>query len=75
MRPRANLLNSQADLDPPLSDTISGALRDSRKITTLYAHQVTAIDRLAEQRHVIVSTSTASGKSVIYQVRISRQGF
>ncbi len=62
----------QAVLDPPLSETISGALWDSRKITTLYSHQVAAINSLAQLRHVIVSTSTASGKSVIYQVRISR---
>ena len=58
-----------ANLDPALSGTISRALRDSRKITTLYAHQVSAIKSLAQHRHVIVSTSTASGKSVIYQVR------
>ncbi|KAI1787885.1 P-loop containing nucleoside triphosphate hydrolase protein [Ganoderma leucocontextum] len=57
-----------ADMDPPLSETISRALRDSRKITALYAHQVSAINSLAQHRHVIVSTSTASGKSVIYQV-------
>ncbi|PIL23843.1 hypothetical protein GSI_13594 [Ganoderma sinense ZZ0214-1] len=57
-----------AHLYPPLSETISGALRDSRKITALYAHQVAAINSLTQHRHVIVSTSTASGKSVIYQV-------
>ncbi|EJF65709.1 P-loop containing nucleoside triphosphate hydrolase protein [Dichomitus squalens LYAD-421 SS1] len=57
-----------ATLEPPLSDTISQALRDSRKITSLYTHQVSAINALARHKHVIVSTSTASGKSVIYQV-------
>lgn len=55
-------------LEPPLSDTIAQALRDSRKITSLYTHQVAAISALSQGRHVIVSTSTASGKSVIYQV-------
>ena len=60
-------------LEPPLSDTIAQALRDSRKITSLYTHQVAAIRALSQGRHVIVSTSTASGKSVIYQVRACSQ--
>ncbi|KAI0336366.1 DEAD/H helicase [Cubamyces sp. BRFM 1775] len=57
-----------ATLDPPLSEAISQALRDSRKITSLYTHQVAAIHALRQGKNVIVSTSTASGKSVIYQV-------
>ncbi|KAI0664969.1 P-loop containing nucleoside triphosphate hydrolase protein [Cubamyces menziesii] len=57
-----------ATLVPPLSETISQALRDSRKITSLYTHQVAAINALGQGKNVIVSTSTASGKSVIYQV-------
>ncbi|KAH9854069.1 DEAD/H helicase [Lenzites betulinus] len=57
-----------ATLDPPLSDPIVQALRDSRKIVSLYTHQVAAITALSEGKNVIVSTSTASGKSVIYQV-------
>ncbi|KAI0831138.1 DEAD/H helicase [Trametes gibbosa] len=57
-----------ATLDPPLSDSIIKALRDSRKITSLYTHQVAAITALSQGKNVIVSTSTASGKSVIYQV-------
>lgn len=52
----------------PLSDTISQALSDSRKITSLYTHQAAAINALSQGKDVIVSTSTASGKSVIYQV-------
>lgn len=54
-------------LDIPLSDSISQALKDSRKITSLYTHQVAAINALSQGKDVIVSTSTASGKSVIYQ--------
>ncbi|RPD79912.1 P-loop containing nucleoside triphosphate hydrolase protein [Lentinus tigrinus ALCF2SS1-7] len=57
-----------ATLDPPISDSIAQALRDSRKITSLYTHQVAAINALSLGKNVIVSTSTASGKSVIYQV-------
>jgi DEAD/DEAH box helicase domain-containing protein len=57
-----------AALDPPLSETIKKALHDSRKITSLYSHQAAAIDGIAQGKNVIVSTSTASGKSIIYQV-------
>ncbi|KAH9060057.1 P-loop containing nucleoside triphosphate hydrolase protein [Lactarius vividus] len=55
-------------VDPPLSGSIRAALRDARKISTLYTHQATAIAALSQGKNVIVSTSTASGKSVIYQV-------
>ncbi|KAG5716255.1 putative ATP-dependent helicase HRQ1 [Termitomyces sp. T112] len=61
-----------AVLEPPLSPSIARALLDSRKITTFYCHQVAAIHALAQNKHVIVSTSTASGKSVIYQVPVLR---
>jgi DEAD/DEAH box helicase domain-containing protein len=54
--------------DPPLSANVKSAIKSARGIEGLYTHQVQAIDALADQRHVIVSTSTASGKSVIYQV-------
>ncbi|KAH9998130.1 P-loop containing nucleoside triphosphate hydrolase protein [Russula compacta] len=56
----------------PLSDSIAVALRDARKITTLYTHQTNAIAALSRGKDVIVSTSTASGKSVIYQVPLLR---
>ena len=56
------------NLDEPLSETIQQALRDARKISSLYLHQAAAINAIANKSHVIVSTSTASGKSVIYQV-------
>ncbi|KAF5391897.1 hypothetical protein D9757_001704 [Collybiopsis confluens] len=56
-------------LDPPLSASIQQALRSSRNITSLYSHQVAAVTALKTGKDVIVSTSTASGKSIIYQVR------
>ncbi|KAJ3976472.1 P-loop containing nucleoside triphosphate hydrolase protein [Lentinula raphanica] len=56
------------NLDPPLSPSIQKALQSSRNITSLYSHQTNAISALASGKDVIVSTSTASGKSVIYQV-------
>jgi DEAD/DEAH box helicase domain-containing protein len=55
-------------LDPPLSDAIKQALKSARSIDELYIHQAEAINALSSCNHVIVSTSTASGKSVIYQV-------
>ncbi|KAG8217199.1 hypothetical protein J3R82DRAFT_5282 [Butyriboletus roseoflavus] len=62
----------EGNLDEPLSETIQQALRDARKITSLYSHQAAAINAIVKKRHVIVSTSTASGKSVIYQVPLLR---
>ncbi|KIK45797.1 hypothetical protein CY34DRAFT_777472 [Suillus luteus UH-Slu-Lm8-n1] len=58
----------EGSLAEPLSHTIQQALRESRNITSLYYHQAAAINAIAQRKHVIVSTSTASGKSVIYQV-------
>ncbi|KAJ6606558.1 P-loop containing nucleoside triphosphate hydrolase protein [Mycena vulgaris] len=56
--------------DSPLSDTIAQALRSSRNISSLYTHQTAAINAINLRKHVIISTSTASGKSVIYQVPV-----
>jgi len=58
----------EGSLDEPLSNTIQQALQNFRKIASLYYHQAAAINAIAQKKHVIVSTSTASGKSVIYQV-------
>ncbi|EAU88392.2 DEAD/H helicase [Coprinopsis cinerea okayama7 len=55
-------------LDPPPSETISQALLDSRKISKYYSHQAQAIQAIRKGKHVVASTSTASGKSLIYQV-------
>ncbi|KAL1746966.1 P-loop containing nucleoside triphosphate hydrolase protein [Schizophyllum fasciatum] len=55
-------------LSNPLPDVIKHALSTSRGISAFYIHQAAAIDALDAGRNVIVSTSTASGKSVIYQV-------
>ncbi|KAG8912308.1 hypothetical protein FRC01_005168 [Tulasnella sp. 417] len=55
-------------LTKPLSDSISAGLNLSMSVTKLYSHQAKAINALREGKHVIVSTGTASGKSIIYQV-------
>ncbi|KAJ1767990.1 ATP-dependent 3'-5' DNA helicase [Coemansia sp. RSA 1843] len=57
------------------TSTIDGrlwtALRQACGIEHLYSHQAQAIDCvLSSRRNVVVSTATASGKSVIYQVPV-----
>ncbi|TIB64519.1 hypothetical protein E3P77_03123 [Wallemia ichthyophaga] len=49
-----------------IPDNIRLGLRSSLHVETLFAHQAQAIQILNEGRNVIVSTSTASGKSLIY---------
>ena len=44
------------------------ALYATKKITQLYAHQAEAINWLGKGENVVVSTSTSSGKSLIYQI-------
>ena len=62
-----HLILRPGSLHPPMSQMISKALH-SRNIYSLYSHQVSAIESIRRGKHVVVSTSTASGKSVIYQV-------
>jgi DEAD/DEAH box helicase domain-containing protein len=69
MRTRNRNKASKGTLQHALSETLKQALLTSRKISSLYTHQADAIDAIYEGKHVIVSTSTASGKSVIYQAR------
>ncbi|OAP57284.1 hypothetical protein AYL99_08022 [Fonsecaea erecta] len=56
------------DLNFQLSQNLVNALYNSRGITQLYSHQAEAINNLHEGHNVIVSTSTSSGKSLIYQI-------
>ncbi|EHY54048.1 ATP-dependent 3'-5' DNA helicase [Exophiala dermatitidis] len=56
------------DLSFPLSQNLVNALYNSRGITQLYSHQAEAINNLHDGHNVIVSTSTSSGKSLIYQI-------
>lgn len=51
-----------------LSQGLVNALYNTRGIAQFYAHQAEAINHLHEGHNVIVSTSTSSGKSLIYQV-------
>ena len=56
------------DLKFQLSQELVNALYNTRGITQFYSHQAEAINNLREGESVIVSTSTSSGKSLIYQV-------
>ena len=56
------------ELNFTLSQSLVNALYNTRNITQLYSHQAEAINNLHEGNNVIVSTSTSSGKSLIYQI-------
>ena len=56
------------DLKFRLSQNLINALYNTRGITQLYSHQAEAINNLYDGANIIVSTSTSSGKSLIYQI-------
>ncbi|KAI8372767.1 P-loop containing nucleoside triphosphate hydrolase protein [Radiomyces spectabilis] len=57
------------NLDPPVAPEIAHALQE-KGINQLYIHQAEALAGLRNGQHVIVATSTASGKSLIYQIPV-----
>ncbi|KAK3688154.1 P-loop containing nucleoside triphosphate hydrolase protein [Podospora appendiculata] len=58
------------DLDFLLSQDVVNALYNAKGITQFYAHQAQAINHLHAGHHVVVATSTSSGKSLIYQLPV-----
>jgi hypothetical protein len=46
------------------------AIEQRLGVTQLYSHQMLAIQNIAVGKHVVVATSTASGKSIIYNVPV-----
>lgn len=58
------------DLNFLLSQDLVNALYNTKGITGFYAHQAEALNGLYEGQNVVVSTSTSSGKSLIYQLPI-----
>ncbi|CAI6337691.1 unnamed protein product [Periconia digitata] len=56
-----------------MTQSLVNALYNTRNIEQLYAHQAEAINNLHDGHHVIVSTSTSSGKSLIYQIPVLHQ--
>lgn len=61
------------DLNFTLSQNLVNALYNVKGISQLYSHQAEAINNLHDGHHVIVSTSTSSGKSLIYQIPMLHQ--
>ena len=56
-----------------LPEDLPAALRDAllaAGVETLFGHQAAARDLLAANEHVVVSTGTASGKSLCYQLAV-----
>ncbi|KAJ1926859.1 ATP-dependent 3'-5' DNA helicase [Tieghemiomyces parasiticus] len=53
-------------LDPRVLDT----LRQLHSVESLYSHQAAAIEGVLDGRHVVISTATASGKSLVFQAPI-----
>lgn len=60
------------DLNFLLSQDLVNALYNAKGITQFFAHQSEALNSLYEGKHVVVSTSTSSGKSLIYQLPVIR---
>ncbi|KAB5572407.1 hypothetical protein GE09DRAFT_956103 [Coniochaeta sp. 2T2.1] len=58
------------DLNFLLSQEMVNALYNAKGITQFFAHQAEAINALHDGHNVIVSTSTSSGKSLIYQLPV-----
>jgi len=58
-----------AELEPPLHPALRRALRELR-IEHLFSHQVDAIQAARAGRDVLVTTPTASGKSLVFQVPV-----
>ncbi|KAI1322235.1 hypothetical protein F5Y16DRAFT_386951 [Xylariaceae sp. FL0255] len=58
------------ELDFLLSQDMVNALYNAKGILNFYAHQTEAINSLQAGQHVVVSTSTSSGKSLIYQLPV-----
>lgn len=59
------------DPSPPLPAVIQDALHRSHGIERLYMHQVLALSAFQHGQHVVVSTGTSSGKSLVYQIPIA----
>ncbi|QPG74790.1 hypothetical protein FOA43_002124 [Brettanomyces nanus] len=58
------------DLDFALSPKLMEALSQSKGIEKFYSHQAEAMNMIHSGKNVIVSTSTSSGKSLIYQLPV-----
>lgn len=55
---------------PAIPEQLQDRLQEALGLQQLYLHQAKAIDALRAGKHTVVSTSTASGKSVIYNIPV-----
>ncbi len=58
-----------AELDKPLEARLQGCL-DKLKLLPLYTHQAEAVNRARQGRNVMVATSSASGKTLCYNIAV-----
>ncbi len=58
-----------ADLDKPISTALQARL-DKKGVTSLYTHQAEAINNALRGNNVMVATSSASGKSLCYNLSV-----
>ncbi len=61
---------------PPRTRSADGRLPEpilSRLNVDLYTHQVAALEALSKDKDVCISTSTSSGKTLVYGLEIARQ--
>lgn len=61
------------DYDSPglsafLSETLVDRCLKARGITSLYSHQLRALEAISAGKHLVVTTATSSGKSLIFQL-------
>jgi DEAD/DEAH box helicase domain-containing protein len=60
---------SYSELDKPLADNLQDCLRQHR-LLPLYTHQAEAVNDTRQGRNVIVVTSSASGKTLCYNIPV-----
>jgi len=60
---------SYAELDKPLTSNLQDCLEE-RGLLPLYTHQATAVNHARAGRSVMVSTSSASGKTLCYNIPV-----
>lgn len=61
---------SYGNLNFLLSQDLVNALYNAKRITQFYTHQAEALNSLYEGQNIVISTSTSSGKSLVYQLPI-----
>jgi len=60
---------SYGKLNQPLPDNLQDCL-DRRGLSSLYTHQAEAVNNLRQGKNVMVSTSSASGKTLCYNIPV-----